>query len=195
MIEMGRRAFSEADQRAFAALSGDANPLHVDAAVARRTVFGHCVVHGVHQVLWALEAWLAARGESSARAVREAKFLRGLGIGVPAVCRAERQDGAEFALELSAGSAVAELAGGALTVFYPSTIFLDQPAAGLAEYAAAKAAGEALGRQFAGRFPQMKFHAPRLPRLSTDLTAGLLPRAAQEPLAVLLPALRALGPA
>ena len=467
MIELGRRVFSEADQRAFAALSGDANPLHVDAAVARRTVFGHCVVHGVHQVLWALEAWLAARGESGALAVLEAKFLRGLGIGVPVVCRAERQDGAEFALELSAGSAVtarlkgrwsaapgedpalpaagaelacrvrsfeevvgaqgrmelfldmalvgrmfpllaqrlppsqlagllattrlvgmecpgwhsifsalqltfdrprgdaalhwrvertrqhlsiiqlaveapgmkgtlqtlfrpppqtqaplaevatrvvpgefagqraliiggsrglgevaakiiasgggrvfltyfrgaadaqrlcaelrradggaeaalfdvlggelpalpwtpthlyyfatpmvavdkaaafsagkfeefsryyvgglarvlgrvAELAGGALTVFYPSTIFLDQPAAGLAEYAAAKAAGEALGGQFAGRFPQMKFHAPRLPRLSTDLTAGLLPLAAQEPLAVLLPALRALGPA
>lgn len=465
MSEIGRRVFSATDQRAFAVLSGDANPLHMDEAVARRTVFGHCVVHGVHQVLWALEAWLAGRGENGALEWLDAKFLRGLGIGVEVACRVEQQNGAEFVLGLSTsdgvaarvqgrwraspaenttvlpatgpelacrvrsfedvvgahgrmelildkaleeemfpalalrlppaqltgllattrlvgmecpgwhsifsalrlefgtprgdaalewrveraeprlsiiqiavespgmkgtlhtlfrpppraqaalaevaaqvtpgefagqralviggsrglgevaakiivcgggqvfatylrgaedaqrlcaelrtaepGAAVAafdvlsgdlpalpwipthlyffatpaiaadrgdafsagkfeeysrcyvsglarvldrvaQLSGGAVSVFYPSTIFLDQPAAGFAAYAAAKAAGEALGAQFAARFPRMKFHAPRLPRLSTDQTSGLLPVAAQEPLAALLAAFRAI---
>ncbi|HNC74922.1 MAG TPA: MaoC/PaaZ C-terminal domain-containing protein, partial [Elusimicrobiota bacterium] len=38
-------------QNAFARLSGDANPLHVDPAAARRLLFGRAVVHGVHGVL------------------------------------------------------------------------------------------------------------------------------------------------
>ena len=50
------RIFTMDDQRAFARLSGDANPLHVDELAARRTVFGYPVVHGIHILLWALEA-------------------------------------------------------------------------------------------------------------------------------------------
>ncbi len=49
------RRFTMVDQRAFAALSLDANPIHVDELAARRTMFGVPVVHGVHLVLWALE--------------------------------------------------------------------------------------------------------------------------------------------
>lgn len=40
----------------FARLSGDFNPLHTDAFVARRTRFGETVVHGVHLLLLALDA-------------------------------------------------------------------------------------------------------------------------------------------
>jgi acyl dehydratase len=43
------------DQRAFARLSGDWNPLHVDSDAARRTPWGQPLVHGVHLVLRALE--------------------------------------------------------------------------------------------------------------------------------------------
>lgn len=43
-------------QAAFAKLSGDHNPLHVDPDDARRTQFGSAVVHGVHLVLAALES-------------------------------------------------------------------------------------------------------------------------------------------
>jgi 3-oxoacyl-[acyl-carrier protein] reductase len=51
-IEIGQefeveRAFSRQDVLAFAALSGDFSPLHVDATYAASTEFGDCVVHGV----------------------------------------------------------------------------------------------------------------------------------------------------
>lgn len=52
------------DQERFAALSGDYNPLHVDAQAARRTMLGAPVVHGVHLLLWALDlANLARSGQ------------------------------------------------------------------------------------------------------------------------------------
>lgn len=59
------RSFSAADQEAFAALSGDTNPMHMDPIAARRTQPGACVVHGVHLFLWALEM-LASDGDALA---------------------------------------------------------------------------------------------------------------------------------
>lgn len=44
-----------AQSAAFARLSGDFNPLHVDALAARRLQFGGTVCHGVHLVLRALD--------------------------------------------------------------------------------------------------------------------------------------------
>lgn len=41
------RSFSEADVAAFAEISGDFSPLHVDPEYARGTEFGRCVVHGM----------------------------------------------------------------------------------------------------------------------------------------------------
>ena len=52
------RSFTLHDQREFARLSGDFNPLHLDAQFARRTQMGAPVVHGVHTLLWALESVL-----------------------------------------------------------------------------------------------------------------------------------------
>lgn len=49
------RRFEWADQLEFARLSGDHNPLHVDALAARRLLFGEPVVHGIHLLLWVLE--------------------------------------------------------------------------------------------------------------------------------------------
>ncbi|MBS0331487.1 MAG: MaoC family dehydratase, partial [Proteobacteria bacterium] len=59
-MELGARTFSAADQTAFAALSGDRNPMHMDAAAARRTQMGAPVVHGIHGMLWALDMACAA---------------------------------------------------------------------------------------------------------------------------------------
>ena len=55
------RRFTPADQLAFSRLSGDSNPIHLDAVAARRTLAGQCIVHGVHGLLWALDV-LAGHG-------------------------------------------------------------------------------------------------------------------------------------
>src|SRR4051812_45122229 len=44
------RDIEEHDIQTFAQLSGDANPLHLDAEYARRTTFGNRIVHGAFQL-------------------------------------------------------------------------------------------------------------------------------------------------
>lgn len=50
------RTLTQADFDAFARISGDDNPIHVDPAFAARTRFGRTVAHGMllYSVLWAL---------------------------------------------------------------------------------------------------------------------------------------------
>lgn len=43
----GARQVSTADIEAFAALSADTNPVHLDPAQARRTIFRGCIAHGM----------------------------------------------------------------------------------------------------------------------------------------------------
>ncbi|MCJ2087499.1 SDR family NAD(P)-dependent oxidoreductase [Methylobacterium sp. E-005] len=54
------RVWTEAHQAAFARATGDVNPMHMDARMARRTLAGERAVHGVHAALWALETCAAA---------------------------------------------------------------------------------------------------------------------------------------
>ncbi|HEY3593208.1 MAG TPA: SDR family NAD(P)-dependent oxidoreductase [Polyangiaceae bacterium] len=58
---LAQRQFELADQRLFATLSGDANPLHVDAEWAAYVFPGQIVVHGMHALLWALNEHFAAQ--------------------------------------------------------------------------------------------------------------------------------------
>src|SRR5258707_5194984 len=53
------RNFSEEIQQQFAKLTGDRNPMHMDAVAARRTQPGAPVVHGIHTLLWALDQMAA----------------------------------------------------------------------------------------------------------------------------------------
>ncbi len=53
---ISERHTSVADQEWFAAVSGDFNPMHMDALAARRTLAGFPVVHGIHTLLWALDS-------------------------------------------------------------------------------------------------------------------------------------------
>lgn len=50
------KPFSLGDQQAFARLSHDRNPVHLDAKFARRTMFGQPIVHGMNLALHVLEA-------------------------------------------------------------------------------------------------------------------------------------------
>jgi NAD(P)-dependent dehydrogenase (short-subunit alcohol dehydrogenase family) len=55
-MAIAAKSFSIDDQQRFARLSGDANPIHLDPLAARRTAAGALVVHGVHALLWMLDA-------------------------------------------------------------------------------------------------------------------------------------------
>lgn len=57
-MQIAERTFSAEDQEVFARLSGDRNPMHMDALAARRTQAGAPVVHGMHLLLWSLNALL-----------------------------------------------------------------------------------------------------------------------------------------
>ncbi len=75
-------------------------------------------------------------------------------------------------------------------VLYPSSIFVDELPAGMAEYAAAKAAAETLCRYLGKRHKRICFYTPRLPRLATDQTASLLPVETADPQETILRVLR-----
>ncbi len=85
------RCYDAADQVYFAELSGDCNPLHLDALAARRTPFGAPVVHGLHLVFWALEtACGRLSGPCALNSVR-AVFRHAVTIGVPVELRLEEE--------------------------------------------------------------------------------------------------------
>jgi hypothetical protein len=60
-------------------------------------------------------------------------------------------------------------------IWYPSTTFLEQPDQNFAEYAAAKACGEALCAKLAAHLAPLRLITERLPRLPTDQTQSLTP--------------------
>ncbi len=82
--------------------------------------------------------------------------------------------------------------GEPLSALYPSTVFLDERPAGMTEYAMAKAAGEQLCADMNLYLPNLRILVPRLPKLPTDQTAGVLPERETDALEALLPVLRAM---
>jgi hypothetical protein len=85
-ILLGERAFTGDDQLAFARLSGDFNPMHVDEVAARRTIFGQRVVHGIHLTLWALDRWAAHGGFRFGLERISADFKKGVLVGEQLQC-------------------------------------------------------------------------------------------------------------
>jgi hypothetical protein len=60
-MRLAQREFSLNDQKRFAIVSGDHNPIHIDPLQARRTQAGGVVVHGIHLLLWSLDSIAAAQ--------------------------------------------------------------------------------------------------------------------------------------
>ena len=81
----------------------------------------------------------------------------------------------------------------ALQVLYPSTVFLNTPPRGFAEYCAAKSAGETLCEHLALE-PGIQVHKPRLPRLQTDQNSSFLGVEGAAPLPLILALLQTLHP-
>ena len=68
-----------------------------------------------------------------------------------------------------------------LRVFYPSTIYINQPVENLNEYIAAKLAGEAKCRHLHLLHPRIAVVAGRLPKLNTDQNLSFLGKPADDP--------------
>lgn len=56
-ILVASRIFTLEDQNTFAKFSGDFNPIHINEKESIKTHAGQPIVHGVHMVLWALDAF------------------------------------------------------------------------------------------------------------------------------------------
>src|SRR5512139_2609567 len=83
---MAERAFTSDDQLAFARLSGDYNPLHMDPVIARRLLFGQPVVHGLHALLWSADEYLRTRMHGLELRTVKAHFQTGIGLGQTVDC-------------------------------------------------------------------------------------------------------------
>jgi len=72
---------SHAEQKEFASLSGDYNPIHMDQIIARRLMYGQCIVHGINLVLKSLDKWLSNKQELVRLSSLKVKFIEHTNIG------------------------------------------------------------------------------------------------------------------
>ena len=80
-MSLRERTFSQEETDAFAAASGDFNPIHVDPVEARRLIGGGTLVHGVHALLWALGAALSDKPRGLRLASVDASFRQPIRVG------------------------------------------------------------------------------------------------------------------
>lgn len=104
------RRFSQQDQMAFAKLSGDFNPSHVDAVYARRLLFGAQVVHGIHSLLWGLDCVFKNRAEPLEIRTLNANFPRPIRVGEEAELVVKEAGEKHVLFELRCGDSVATVA-------------------------------------------------------------------------------------
>jgi hypothetical protein len=82
-VLLASRSFRLVDQKEFAALSGDFNPMHLDPVAARRTQAGAPVVHGIHLLVWALNALAAAHKDLPSLRSLRARFTQVVYLDLP----------------------------------------------------------------------------------------------------------------
>ena len=105
---MAERVFTSDDQLAFAKLSGDHNPLHMDPVMARRLLFGRQVVHGLHALLWSADECLRTRTQGLELRTVKANFQAGIGVGqtVNCICIDQNEHQIEIRLEIDKAPAM-----------------------------------------------------------------------------------------
>ena len=77
-----------------------------------------------------------------------------------------------------------------ITVFYPSTVYVQDRPAEMTEYAMSKAAGEVLCADIARYLRNVRVVTERLPPLPTDQTASVIPVEGASALSIMLPIVR-----
>jgi NAD(P)-dependent dehydrogenase (short-subunit alcohol dehydrogenase family) len=102
--EIASRTFGLNDQVAFARLSSDWNPMHLDHAFARRSQMGAPVVHGIHTLAWAADAVL--RSSPFKIANLRARFLQPLYLDEIASVRIRNRTDARIEIEVVAANTV-----------------------------------------------------------------------------------------
>jgi NAD(P)-dependent dehydrogenase (short-subunit alcohol dehydrogenase family) len=105
--QLASRIFSLDDQVAFARLSSDWNPMHLDQAFARRTQVGAPVVHGIHNLAWAADAVL--RSDPLTVANIRARFLQPLFLDERASIRIRDRTDQHIEFEIVAANTVIAL--------------------------------------------------------------------------------------
>jgi acyl dehydratase len=101
---LASRSFSMSDQIAFARLSSDWNPVHLDQAFARRTQVGVPVVHGIHNLAWAANAVLHCFPLQTANI--RARFLQPLYLDEVATVRIRARRDSQIEFEVIAADTV-----------------------------------------------------------------------------------------
>ena len=121
MRALAQRRFSFSDQKLFASVSGDQNPLHVDHLLARRTQGGEPVVHGINLLLWALDCYAKAHPDLLPLRSCSARFDHFVYLGerVDVLATQEGSGGAQLNLSVDNGTRV------------EMTLEFGEPAAGL----------------------------------------------------------------
>lgn len=101
-MKLAQRTFSRTDQMRFASASGDRNPMHVDPLRARRTQAGAPVVHGIHMLLWSLDALAAARPDLPPLRSLRAQFNKFVYVDEPVevVLTQQAETGARLSLSV-----------------------------------------------------------------------------------------------
>jgi NAD(P)-dependent dehydrogenase (short-subunit alcohol dehydrogenase family) len=77
-------------------------------------------------------------------------------------------------------------AAGLRNAWYPSSVVIDEQPGDMREYCLAKAAGEALVHSLIREFSDIRISCPRLPRVATDQTNGLVAFENADPVTVFL---------
>ena len=100
---MTARMFTQRDLEAFARVSGDHNPIHVDAVAARRLLFGGAITHGVYALLWVLDEVAGQRDGEARVASLRARFQKPIPVDAPVemVVARSSSDAVSVRLELS----------------------------------------------------------------------------------------------